>query len=109
MNGFFSTLERKATVANATPQRFSPIRNIAEHLSRRNLAGAKAEILNEALEKLTLLCYESDGSGFCNIDRVTGRILIPMPCGRLGYQYWGLYPTEAKVLRVILLDYMALV
>ena len=104
MNGFYTTLERKETVANASPKRFAPVRKIAEHLSRRNLAGAKAEILNEALEKLTLLCYESDGTGFCNIDRVTGRILIPVPCGRLGYQYWGLYPTEAKVLRVLMLD-----
>lgn len=52
--------------------------------------------------RFLLLCYETDDTGMCNIDQVTGRILIPTPWGRLGHIPYGLRRLEADVLRRVL-------
>jgi hypothetical protein len=97
-------VQRKGEVMQAAPQRHTTVRRAAESLSRRNVDAATVELLNEALGRLTALCYEVDGSGmFCNVDPATGRVLVPMPWGRLGHTKWGLTPTEANTLRLIML------
>ena len=53
----------------------------------------------EAMQRLTLLAYEQDDHGYCNIDPVTHRLLIPAPWGRAGHRRWGITPSESVVLR----------
>lgn len=98
-NGLFAKLERKTSIAGANPQRHSALRSAAESLSRRNMDAAIVELFSEAMQRLTLLAYEQDENGYCNIDPVTWRLLIPAPFGRLGHKRWGLTSTEAVVLR----------
>lgn len=97
-------LDRKADIMGAQPRPHTPLRSIAEQLTRRNLASAHAELLNEALQRCTSMLYESDASNrLCNVDENTGRILLPVPWGRAGHRQWGLRYTESQVLRAILL------
>lgn len=107
MNGeIVEVIKRKSDVMVAQPKRHTPIRKAAETLSRRNVAQAKAELLNEALWATVALCYERDDSGtLCNVDGVSGRLLIPAPWGRMGYQRWGLRYLESVLLRAILFDF----
>lgn len=101
-NGIFAALDRKAAISTTTPERYTTLRQAAEALSRRNIDQAVCEVLNEALSRLVLLLYETDGGGLANIDSLTGRILIPLPNGKNGHAKWGLRPSEATVLRDIL-------
>jgi hypothetical protein len=101
-NGVFRQLERKAAISQADPERYSAIRQAAESLSRRNADAAVVELFSEAMQRLTLLAYEQDEDGYCNIDPVTHRLLIPAPWGRAGHRRWGLTRTEAEVLRAML-------
>lgn len=102
-NGVITTVERKGIIAAAAPQRHTHIRRAAEALSRRNVDAAVVELLNEALARLTMLCYERDDDGrLCNVDTANGRILLPLPWGRAGYAKWGLSPTEADIMRAIM-------
>jgi hypothetical protein len=102
--GIVSTVSRKEDLAKANPQRYTVVRRAAESLSRRNVDQAVCELLNEALSRLTALCYEHDGEGLlCNVDPATGRVLVPLPWGKAGYRKWGLTPTEANTMRRIML------
>lgn len=101
-NGIALTMERKATIAQAKPGRFGTLRKAAQTLSRRNADQAIAELMNEAIARLVELAYETDAGGLCNVDRATGRLLIPLPWGRNGHARWGLRPQEANILREIL-------
>jgi hypothetical protein len=103
-NGVVATVVRKSAIAQASPQRHTTIQRAAEALSRRNVDQATCEVLNEALARLTMLCYERDDTGhLCNVDPATGRVLLPLPWGKLGYTKWGLSPSEADAMRAIML------
>ena len=104
MNGIVRTVERKSTIIQSAPQRHSTLRHAAESLSLRNVDAAIVELLNEAVARVALLCYERGDDGqLCNVDPATGRVLIPLPWGRAGYAKWGLTPSEGNVLRLIML------
>jgi hypothetical protein len=98
-NGIFDKLTRKGAIASASPQRHTNIQRAAESLSRRNADAAIVELFSEAVQRLTLLAYERDVDGYCNIDGVTGRLLIPAPWGRNGHRRWGITRSESVVLR----------
>jgi hypothetical protein len=103
-NNIITTVTRKEDLAQAKPKRHTIVRRAAESLSRRNVDAATVELLNEALGRLTVLCYERDDADLlCNVDPATGRVLVPMPWGRLGHGRWGLTPTEANTMRLIML------
>ncbi|MCC6458796.1 MAG: hypothetical protein IT328_27880 [Caldilineaceae bacterium] len=98
-NGIITTVERKSSIAQASPQRYTTIQRAAESLSRRNADAAVVELFMEAMQRLCLLAYEVDVDGFCNIDPVTHRLLLPAPWGRAGHKRWGIMPSESVVLR----------
>lgn len=103
MSEILSVLQRKGEILASQPQRHTPMRQAAETLSRRNVAQAKAELLNEALWAAVALCYEKDDAGsLCNVDPVSGRLLVPAPWGRAGHRRWGLRYLESVLLRAIL-------
>lgn len=93
------TIQRKQGIAQATPERHTAVRRAAEALSRRNADAAIVELFSEAMQRLTLLAYEHDADGYCNIDPVTWRILIPLPFGKAGHRRWGISVSESVVLR----------
>lgn len=98
-NGLVKVLERKGQILSAQPERFTPLRQAAEALSRANIHRARCEVLNEAMARCTVMLYEQDGAGrWVNIDR-TGQALIALPWGRAGQQLWGLRRAEADALR----------
>jgi len=101
-NGIFHQLERKAQISRAAPDRHTTIQRAAEALSRRNADAAIVELFSEAMQRLTLLAYEQDEDGYCNIDPVTWRLLIPAPWGRAGHRKWSITRTEAELLRAML-------
>ncbi len=105
MNGLTVTMERKAGLSIAQPERYRGLRAAADNLSLRNVDQATCELMNESLARLVQLCYEQDAGGYCNLDSATGRILIPLPWGRNGQAKWGLRPQEANILRQILFDW----
>jgi hypothetical protein len=98
-NGIVLTVARKGEIAQAAPARHTSLRHAAEALSRRNVDAATVELFMEAVQRLTLLAYERDADGYCNIDGITGRLLIPAPWGRSGHKRWGITPSESVVLR----------
>jgi hypothetical protein len=104
-NGIVRTLQRKEGIAQAAPARHTALRAAAEKLSRRNVDQSICELMNEALARLVQLAYEQDSGGLCNLDGVTGKLLIPLPFGRLGHAKWGLRPIEAVILRQVLFDW----
>jgi hypothetical protein len=104
-NGIVSTVSRKYSIAQSAPARHTGLRKAAEALSRRNVDAAVCELLNEALARLVQLCYEQDAAGLCNVDAQTGKMLIPLPWGRLGHAKWGLRPIEGIILRQVLFDW----
>lgn len=75
----------------------------ADQLSNAARIQGAIELANEALCKLTTLCYECIDKQPVNVDRVTYRLLIPMPWGDSGYRYWGLRSIEARILRSVLM------
>lgn len=99
------TLERKAALSQATPQRRKTLRAAAEAISLANVDAATCELLSEALARLVVIAYQEDAGGMCNVDVITGRLLIPLPWGRNGYAKWGLRPQEANILRQVLFDW----
>ncbi len=105
MNGLTVTMNRKAELSNAAPERYRGLRAVAESISLANVDGACCELFNEALARLVQLCYEQDAGGYCNLDSATGRILIPLPWGSNGASRWGLRPQEANILRQVLFDW----
>ncbi len=101
-NSLILPMRRKQELSAAHPERYQTLRTVAENLSLRNVDAATCELMNEAVTRLVMLAYEVDVFGFCNIDGVTGKLLIPAPWGRNGYARWGLRPSEANILREIL-------
>lgn len=84
-------------------ERFSPLRALAQNLSRRGVAMAKVELMNQALATAVDLCLEEDPDGRpANVDHVTGIVLVPLPWGEAGYKLWGLRITECRQMRYIL-------
>ncbi|HAJ36330.1 MAG TPA: hypothetical protein DCL15_11620 [Chloroflexi bacterium] len=98
-------LERsEAIAATPAPPRHTPLRAVAERLTRRGVAAAKAELVNNAVLTLVNMVYETDEDGvWSNVDG-DGRVLIPLPWGRLGYRHWGLRRTEANALRWLMMQ-----
>ncbi len=72
--------------------------DIAAHLSRNGAMAASAELCNGRVNVLIELVYEEDGTGPCNRDPETGRLLVPVPWGRKRTIY-RLRATEADILR----------
>lgn len=102
-NGIVRVVTRKEGIAQASPARHTTIQRAAQNLSRRNVDQAITELLNEALARLTVLCYERGDDGqLCNVDAVTGRVLVPLPWGKAGYAKWGLSASEADSMRAIM-------
>lgn len=99
MNNITTMVERKEGIAQAAPARHTTIQRAAESLSRRNADSATVELFSEAMQRLTLLAYERDSDGFCNIDPVTCKLMIPLPFGRNGHKRWGITPSESIILR----------
>lgn len=101
-------LSSKERVIAASPTRHTPLRKATQQLSKRNVAAAKAELLNEALARLTALCYDMDARGkgapprAWNVDERTGRILVGVPMGSAGRNMYGLRRIERDVLRRVL-------
>lgn len=98
-------LQRTETVsaAQANVERFQPLRNLAQNLSRRGVAMGKVELFNHAVAAACDLCLECDPDGRpANVDHVTGVVLVPLPWGEAGYRMWGLRITECRQLRYIL-------
>jgi len=103
-NGIVRVVTRKEGIAATAPARYTHIQRAAESLSRRNVDQAITELLNEALARLTVLCYERGDDGqLCNLDPATGRILIPLPWGKKGFAKWGLSASEGDAMRAIML------
>jgi hypothetical protein len=98
-NQVVRTVARKEEIAKASPARHSTLRRAAEALSRHNADAATIELFSESMQRLTLLAYETDDHGYCNIDPITNRLLIPLPFGRAGHKRWGITPSESVVLR----------
>lgn len=98
-------LGRKAAVIAATVNPRKAVREAAESLSLSNVAAARVELATEALHAATRLLYERDARGrFVNQD-IGGRIVVPMPWGRVGASKWGLTRTEGEILRRLLVAY----
>lgn len=96
-------LQRTEAIQGSQPDRHTPMRNVAQRLTRRGLLAAKTELCNEALLAMTELCFEVDTDGVtpANVDR-GGRILIPAPWGKGGYRAWGLRASEQRALNYVM-------
>ena len=92
------------TTVQPAPHTVQRLRSVAQSLSRRGVAAAKVELANTALLTLVDLVYEFDDDGRASNVDTDGRVLIPLPWGRLGYRYWGLRRTEANALRWLMLQ-----
>lgn len=95
----FSTLERGVRMA-APATAAQAVRAKQEDLSRQARYAARALIMQEALLRLAALAYEVDVYGLpFNVDRVTRRVLVPVPMGRAGHARYGLRRSEGEALR----------
>lgn len=105
------TVERTGNVRSADLTRTTVERAlgaVADRLSRRNIIQARCELCIEALHVLVTLCYETNDQSFlCNVDSVSGQILVPMPCGWSRCKDYGLRRPEADVLRYCLLHWQS--
>lgn len=89
-------LARTEAVTDAQPERYAPLRVVAQNLSRRGVAVAKVELVNAALLAFTETIFETDPDDTLpNVDH-DGRVLIPAPWGRAGGKMWGLRATEQR-------------
>lgn len=80
------------------------MQTIAASLSLAGTMAAHCEVVNEALAALVTVLYQRDDDKCpANIDRVTGRILIPVPWGSAGWKRWGLRKWEAEIVRRLLM------
>lgn len=95
-------LARTEAIATAQPDRYAPLRSVAQRLSRRGVAAAKVELANTALAAVVDVMFEVDPDGVTpNVD-VDGRILVPLPFGRAGGRLWGLRATEQRALNLVM-------
>jgi len=90
-------LERtEAIAATSPPARHTPLRQVAQKLTRRGVMGAKAELANNALVAFVDVLFDVDADQvYSNIDP-DGRVMIPSPWGRNGAAQWGLRNTEQR-------------
>ena len=89
-------LARTEAIVQAQPDRHSPLRAVAQSLTRRGVAVAKVELVNTALAAFTEILFDVDPDGVePNLDP-DGRLLIPAPWGRAGGRLWGLRNTEQR-------------
>lgn len=76
----------------------------AEELHRGNILKAELLRVNDALMRLAELAYMESADGERdNIDPATGRIVIAVPWGSRGREYFGLSRRTADILRRCLL------
>jgi hypothetical protein len=103
-------LARAETINQAHPaahvtQRAGLLNTAAAAVSRRGVMAAKAELANGALLALVRVLYEPDTDGRpANFDPAGGRVLVPLPWGRMGGERWGLRASEARALRYIMFN-----
>lgn len=97
---------RKFDARSAHPREFvrRRIADSADNLNRAGRDAARVEVVNEAMARLTELCYAIDAGRLCNVDSATGRLLIPAPFGDHGWKFYGLRYREGRTLRTILWD-----
>lgn len=77
----------------------------AEDLSRAGEMQTRLDACVAATVALINVLYETDADGTpANIDRQTGRILIPVPWGASGWRKWGLRQWQAGCYRRLLLN-----
>lgn len=95
-------LQRTEAIVGAQPERHTPLRAVAQKLSRRGVMGAKVELANNALLFFVEVLFDvDDDQVYSNIDP-DGRLLIPAPWGRNGAAQWGLRRTEQRALSWLL-------
>lgn len=97
--------DRKPEVRLSRPKEFLRQRmaDAVADLNRSGQLAARVELVNEALCAVTTLLFERDTDGRpANVDRKTGRLLVPAPWGEAGWRRWGLRHHEAVSLRHIL-------
>lgn len=86
----------EAILATPAPAKHTPLRTVAERLTKRGVMQAKTELANNALLAFIEVLFDCDSDGiFANIDQ-DNRILIPAPFGRAGGRLWGLRNTEQR-------------
>jgi hypothetical protein len=108
--GILGELTRGELVSQAHPaayvaQRQGLLNTAAAQISRRGVMAAKAELANTALMTLIKVLYEPDTNGKAvNVDPHGGRVLIPLPWGRMGAKQWNLRASEARTLRFIMFN-----
>lgn len=95
-------LERTEALVEKAPDRSTPMRAVAQLLSRRGVAAAKCELANTALAAMIDLLFEVDGDGVMPNQDTDGRLLVPAPWGRNGGHLWGLRSTEQRTLNHIM-------
>ena len=106
--GIAGELARSEAISQAHPAAHVPPRagilnTAAQRLTRRGMMAAKAELANNVLLSLVHLLYEPDTDGkIANVDSIGGRVLVPLPWGRMGCQQWGLRASEGRALRHIM-------
>jgi hypothetical protein len=94
----FTARKEQISTANVLRAGRQRAHNIAAQLSRKGAMAAAAEWCNESVHTLINLAYETDSTGYCNIDPVTGVFeRFAMPWGRY-YRRYGLRATERQVL-----------
>jgi hypothetical protein len=78
-------------------------RRRAEDVSRRAYYTDLAAMLQSRLNDVLGLCYDTGPGGFLlNVDDVTGRILVPVPWSSHNHRDWGLWRSEADIMRLCL-------
>ena len=99
---------RKSEVQEARPPRFAAVERATDELSARVVDAATVELLMEAALGATALAFERDDFGqLLNVDGRTGRVLYPLPWGRMGHKRWGITPAESNQLRKMMQDRQA--
>jgi hypothetical protein len=112
--GIPAELARNEAISQAHPaahvaQRPGVLNTAAALLSRRGVMAAKAETANSVLLQLVKTLFEPDTDGKpANFDPAGGRVLIPLPWGRMGCKRWGLRANEARALRCIMFNRTAI-
>lgn len=95
-------LARTEAIAAAQPDRYAPLRAVAQNLSKRGVAAAKVELVNTALAAYVSLIFEVDEDDFTPHLDPDGRVNRPAPWGRAGGRMWGLRSSEQRALNVVM-------
>lgn len=96
---------RHGSTPTPTTKARSALAEAAAKLNRAGAMRAHLDVAIEAMAALISILYNADDDGQpANVDRATGRILVPLPWGRSGWRAWGVRQWEAAVLRSILME-----